>query len=113
MGLSLLKTGPVLRRSPVLPPDLLAAVFRAPAPADDKPVVRGVSLADGGYAVFRLNRVIPGEPEQIPQEQRDTQQRILAQRSAQSEMAALAAELRGSAKVVVAKDLFKADDVAE
>jgi peptidyl-prolyl cis-trans isomerase D len=110
MGLDLLKTGPILRRSPVLPPELLMAVFRAPAPADDKPVVRGVSVGDGGYAVFRLNRVIPGDPAQIPQEQRDTQQRILAERSAQSEMSALAAELRTTAKVVVAKDLFKAED---
>lgn len=112
MSLSLLKTGPVLRRSPVLPPDLLAAVFRSPAPTEDKPVVRGVPLANGGYAVFRLNSVIPGEPDQIPQDQRDTQQRILAQRSAQAELAALAAELRSTAKVVVARDLFKAEDVA-
>jgi peptidyl-prolyl cis-trans isomerase D len=113
MGLSLLNTGPVLRRSPVLPPELLAAVFRTPALTDGKPLVRGVSLGDGGYAVFRLNRVIPGDPGQVPQEQRDTQQRILAQRSAQAEMAALAAELRGTAKVVVAKDLFKAEDITE
>jgi peptidyl-prolyl cis-trans isomerase D len=113
MGLSLLKTGPVLRRSPVLPPELLAAVFRAPAPAADQPVVRGVSLADGGYAVFRLNQVIPGEPDQIPQEQRDNQQRILAQRSAQAELAALATQLRTTASVVVAKDLFKAEDAAD
>lgn len=112
MGLSLLKTGPVFRRSPVLPPDLLAAVFRTPAPAGDKPVVRGVALADGGYAVFRLNSVIPGQPDQIPQEQRDAQQRILGQRTAQAELAAFAAELRGTAKVVVAKDLFKAEEVA-
>lgn len=112
MGLSLLKTGPVFRRSPVLPPDLLAAVFRTPAPAGDKPVVRGVALADGGYAVFRLNSVIPGQPDQIPQEQRDAQQRILGQRTAQAELSAFAAELRGTAKVVVAKDLFKAEEVA-
>lgn len=113
MGLDLLKTGPVLRRSPVLPPELLLAVFRAPAPADDKPVVRGVALGDGGYAVFRLNRVIAGDPAQIPQEQRDIQQRILTERSAQSEMSALAAELRRTAKVVVAKDLFKAEDATQ
>ncbi|MCL4781157.1 MAG: peptidyl-prolyl cis-trans isomerase [Gammaproteobacteria bacterium] len=112
MGLNLLKTGPVFRRSPVLPPDLLAAVFRAPAPSGDKPVVRGVALADGGYAVFRLNGVIPGQPDQIPQEQRDAQQRILGQRTAQAELAAFAAELRGTAKVVVAKDLFKAEELA-
>ncbi|MDQ1303510.1 MAG: PpiC protein, partial [Pseudomonadota bacterium] len=86
---------------------------RAPAPAADQPVVRGVSLADGGYAVFRLNQVIPGEPDQIPQEQRDNQQRILAQRSAQAELAALATQLRTTASVVVAKDLFKAEDAAD
>jgi peptidyl-prolyl cis-trans isomerase D len=112
MGVQLLKSGPVFRRSPVLPPDLLAAAFRAPAPSGDKPVVRGVALADGGYAVFRLNSVIPGQPDQIPQEQRDAQQRILGQRTAQAELSAFAAELRGTAKVVVAKDLFKAEEVA-
>ena len=113
MNLQLTKTGPVLRRSPVLPPELLVAVFRAPAPVDDKPVVRGVSLGDGGYAVFRLDRVIPGDPAQIPQQERDNQQRILGQRSAQAEMAALAAELRSTAKVVVAKGLFEAEDVTQ
>ncbi len=113
LGLRLTKTGPVLRRSPVVPPELIAAVFRAPAPTDDKPVVRGVLLGDGGYAVFRLNGVIPGDPATIPQEQRDAQQRILEQRSAQSELAALAAELRGTAKVVVARDLFKAEDLTQ
>lgn len=113
MDLHLTRTGPVLRRSPLLPPELLSAVFRAPAPVDDKPVVRGVSLGDGGYAVYRLDRVIPGDPAQIPQDQRDTQQRILVQRSAQAELAALAAELRSTAKVVVAKDLFKAEDLTQ
>lgn len=113
MDLHLTRTGPVLRRSPLLPPELLSAVFRTPAPVDGKPVVRGVSLGDGSYAVFRLDRVIPGDPAQIPQDQRDAQKRILAQRSAQAELAALAADLRSKAKVVVAKDLFKAEDVTQ
>ena len=73
-----------------------------------KPVVQGITLQTGGFAVFRLNSVVPGEPERIPQEQRDQRKRALAQRTAVGETEALAAHLKETAKVVVAQDLFKA-----
>ncbi len=108
-GLKLTEAGPLTRRSPAVPPDLLAAVFRAPKP-EGKPVVQGASLAGGAYAVFQIRSVVPGEPELIPQQQRDERKIAFAQRTAASETEALAAHLRESADVVVAPDLFKAGD---
>jgi hypothetical protein len=53
--------------------------------------------------------VVPGEPESIPQEQRDQRRQLVAQRVAAAEAEALAAQVRESADVVVAPDLFKAE----
>ena len=112
-GLQLTEAGPLTRRSPTVPPELLAAVFRSVKPAggpNGKPVVQGVSVGESGYAVFELRSVVPGEPELIPQQQRDERKRALAQRVASSETEALAAQLRDAADVVVAPNLFKAED---
>ncbi len=108
-GLKLTEAGPVTRRSPALPPDLLSAVFRAPKP-EGKPVVQGASLPGGAFGVFQVRSVVPGEPELIPQQQRDERKAGLAQRAAASETEALAVHLRDTADVVVAPDLFKAGD---
>jgi len=109
LGLKLTEAGPLTRRTPAVPPDLLAAVFRAPRPTGD-PVVQGVSLGGGGYAVFELRSVIPGDPETIPQDQRDQLKQAMARRAASVEIGALTTQLRESADVVVAPDLFKADE---
>lgn len=107
--LKLTESGALTRRSPAVPPELLAAVFRTPKPAG-KPVVQGISLAGGAYAVFEVRSALPGEPERIPQQQRDERKAALAQRAAIAETEALAAHLRATADVVVSPDLFKADD---
>jgi len=109
-GLNLTETGPLTRRSPTVPPDLLAAIFRTPKPAAGQPVVQGASLPGGAFAVFQVRSVVSGEPERIPQQQRDERKAALAQRAAVVETDALAAHLRETADVVVAPDLFKADD---
>ncbi|MEO8223317.1 MAG: SurA N-terminal domain-containing protein [Gammaproteobacteria bacterium] len=107
--LTVIQAGPVTRRAPTVSPELLAAIFRAPKP-DTKPVVRGLALGAGGYAVFELKAVYPGEPERVPVDQREQRRQALAQRAAVAETDALAAELRDSAKVVVAPNLFKSTD---
>ena len=108
-GLSITEAGPLTRLSPAVPSDLLSAIFRAPKP-EGKPVVQGTRLAGGAYAVFQIRSVVPGEPERIPQQQRDETKKALAQRAAAGETEALAAHLRETAEVVVAPDLFKAED---
>jgi peptidyl-prolyl cis-trans isomerase D len=108
-GVRMTEAGPLTRRSPTLPPELLAAIFRAPKPGA-RAVAQGAQLDGGAYAVFQLRAVSPGEPERIPEEQRSQRRQALAQRTAAGETDALAAELRDSAKVVVAPNLFKAND---
>lgn len=47
-----------------LDPKLVEAVFKAARPADGRPVHGGAEMLNGGYAVFALRRVEPGNPEQ-------------------------------------------------
>lgn len=94
------------RATPDIAPQLLAAIFRAPHPVEGDSGYHGLALANGGFAVFRLDAVAPGKPEVIPQQQRDQRKQLLAQQSGGSAAAALVADLRGAAKVFVAPGLF-------
>ena len=44
------------RTSSEAPPEVLAAIFRAPRPAAGKPVFDGLGLPSGGYAVFGVTK---------------------------------------------------------
>ncbi|MBM4197814.1 MAG: hypothetical protein FJ197_12150 [Gammaproteobacteria bacterium] len=92
------------------PPELLAAIFRAQRPASGIPVHAGLSLPDGRFAAYRLEEVVPGNPEDIPREQRDARKAALSRQSAVGEVTALAAELRDAASVVIAPNLFEQQD---
>jgi len=96
----------VTRATPDVPPDLLMAIYRAARPADDRPEFHGIGLANGNYGIFRLDEVVPGRPDMIPQQQRDQRKQMLAQQSGANAAAALIADLREAAKVVVAPGLF-------
>ncbi len=87
-------------------PELLAAMYRAPQPPEGEPEYHGQALAGGGYAVFRLDAVTPGRPEVIPQDQRDQRKQLLAQQAGNNAAAALFADLRAAADVVIAPGLF-------
>lgn len=113
IGLTAVESGPLTRRSATLPPDLLAAIFRVAQPASGNPPVQGVALPDGSFAVFQVTAVVPGEPSQIPREQRDQRKQVLAQRMAVAEAEALAGQLRETADVVVARDLLKVPEGAD
>ncbi len=109
-GLRAVESGPVMRRSPALPAELLAAVFRAPRPAEGAINPQGLNLSDGSYAVFWLKSVVPGEPGSVPRELRDERKRLLAQSAAMAEVEALALQLREAVKVNVSPTLFEADE---
>lgn len=98
--------GPLDRGSAAVDPQLLGAVFRAPKPDGDPPVFQGVSLANGGFAIFRLDSVQPGLPEAIPQQQRDARKQNLATQLGRSAAAAMVTDLRADADVFVAPGLF-------
>jgi peptidyl-prolyl cis-trans isomerase D len=94
------------RGSTDVPPELLIAIYRAPRPVG-VPVFGGVALPTGGYAVYRLEAVQPGRPEDVPREQRDARKANLARQAGVSDTAALAADLRRKASLVVAPTLFE------
>ncbi len=110
-GLEVQSPGLQSRRSDKLPAELLAAVFRAPKPVDGSPVIRGQQMANGDYAVFRLDKVVPGKPESIPRDIRDQRKKILAQQTGAAEATAIAIDLRRQAKVIVAPGLFDEPEV--
>jgi peptidyl-prolyl cis-trans isomerase D len=94
------------RASNDVPPEVLAAVFRTPRPADGAPTYRGTALANGGFVVFRLDEVAAGRPESIPQQQRDQRKALLAQQAGGNAAVALITDLRAAAKVIIAPGLF-------
>lgn len=94
------------RASRDMTPELLAAVYRAPRPAEGETRYYGQSLAGGGYAVFRLDAVTPGRPDVIPQQERDQRKQLLAQQAGANAAGALVADLRAAATVIIAPGLF-------
>lgn len=98
---------PLARNSPAAPQEIVTAIFRAPRPAEGRPVVEGVALPSGDYAVLRVEAVIPGSPEDIPREQRDARKGILARQTGVAEVTSLAVDLRRDAEVVEASGLFE------
>jgi peptidyl-prolyl cis-trans isomerase D len=109
-GATLVSAGQTWSRSSQdAPPELLAAIFRTQRPADGKAVYGGIPLTTG-FAVFRVDEVIPGNPEDIPREQRDARKNMLGRQSGIAEVTALAIDLRRDAEVVVAPNLFEEQD---
>jgi peptidyl-prolyl cis-trans isomerase D len=96
------------RGSAGAPPELLTAIFRAPRPTAG-PVVRGVELPSG-YAVFRLDSVRAGDPDQVPREIRDQRKQLLSRQTGLTEVETLASVLKSAAKVSVSPDLFRETD---
>ena len=105
-GFELIRPEPLNRGSDAVDPEILTAIFRAPKPVGDQPVFQGVPLGNGGYAVFRLESVRVGLPEEIPQDQRDARKQNLAEQLGRSAAAALVTDLRASADVYIAPGLF-------
>jgi len=106
LGVEVRRPGALRRTSNELGAELLAAIFRAPHPAGDAGVYRGLSLANGGYAVFRLEKVVAGRAGAIPQDARDQRKQMLAQQSGRGAVFALIDDLRQKAEVNITPGLF-------
>jgi peptidyl-prolyl cis-trans isomerase D len=109
-GFEIEKPDLLSRGSDTVDPELLAAIFRAPKPVGEQSVFQGVSLGNGGYAVFSLQSVRPGLPEAIPQDQRDARKQNLAEQHGRAAAAALVTDLRANANVFIAPGLFVQPD---
>jgi peptidyl-prolyl cis-trans isomerase D len=109
-GLEASSTGPMNRSSDQVEPDLLAAIYRTPRPVPDMTDYRGIALGNGGYAVYWLDSVTLGRPDDIPQQQRDQRKESMARQVGVSSSAALVENLHRNAKIQIPPDLFDADD---
>ncbi|ADV27876.1 PpiC-type peptidyl-prolyl cis-trans isomerase [Pseudoxanthomonas suwonensis 11-1] len=58
------------RGAPAPTPEANRAIFSAPVPEEGKATFGRFALPDGRQAVFAVNAVHPGKPEELPQEQR-------------------------------------------
>ena len=90
---------------------VLSQVFLAAKPTLDSPVHGLVANAEGGYTVFRLDAVLPGRPESIPQAERDAGKARLAQETGMSEFLAFVESLYQQAEIVISDDVLVETDL--
>ena len=109
-GLEVITAEDLSRSSAEVEAELLAAIYRTPKPVADRPIFRGQSLANGAYAVFQLNAVRAGRPDEIPQQERDQRKQLLARQLGSVATEALVTDLRADAEVFIAPDLFQQND---
>jgi peptidyl-prolyl cis-trans isomerase D len=105
-SVEILRPGVLTRGSSEVGSELLSEIYRTPRPVGDEKVYRGVLLANGGYAVFRLDNVAAGRADAIPQEARDQRKQVLAQQTGSNTVSAFVVDLREQAKVIVAPGLL-------
>ncbi|MGD8689586.1 MAG: SurA N-terminal domain-containing protein [Gammaproteobacteria bacterium] len=84
-----------------LPSQLNRAIFDAPRPRADKPVVDTVALQSGDSAVFRLEAVKAGDPSSLDKKDRDNRLRQLARQHGNSEFQAYIKDLRSRAEIEI------------
>ena len=95
------------RADPDLPADLAAAVFQAPKPGSEAGgEYRGLMLASGDFAVFRIAAVKAGSPDSYSVEDRDMRKRQLAGRLGGGQATAVVESLVANAKIRIAPDLL-------
>tara|TARA_R110002096_G_scaffold6305_5_gene29283 strand:- start:9702 stop:11600 length:1899 start_codon:yes stop_codon:yes gene_type:complete len=90
---------------------LAVAVFTAVKPEQDEPTLGTTRNGTGGYTVYSLDAVIPGRPEAIPQEQRDTGKEQLEEQYGVGDFVAFVHALRANADVIINDDALAAQDL--
>jgi peptidyl-prolyl cis-trans isomerase D len=95
------------RRSADVPPNVVSLVFAQPKPAaGGRPAVQRTPLTSGDEAVALLFAVEPGDPANLPVEERERGQQDLADFATEIELGAYAAEARRRAKVRVPEQVL-------
>jgi peptidyl-prolyl cis-trans isomerase D len=90
---------------------LAVAVFTAVKPTQDKPT-RGSTRNDaGGYTVFNLDAVIPGQPQTVPLAERDAGKDQLVDQYGVGDFIAFVQALRADAEVIINEDALAAQDL--
>ena len=87
-------------------PSVLFSVFSAPKPTDERPSVDKVRNQSGGYTVYKVDAVLPGRPESIPLDERDSGKLLLAQQSGFSDFSAFVEALVENADIVIDEEVI-------
>jgi hypothetical protein len=98
------------RGSEVLPPDVIAEIFRARPPVNGLATVSGFASGDGSYTVFVLDEVQAGRPESIPRAERDQRKNSLAQQVGNYALGAMILDLRAQADVRVSPNTMNTEE---
>ena len=101
IGFSLPAARWVVRSDAAVPTDLLSSTFRAAKPTGEAPVIDGVPLANGNYAIYALTGVRPGDRSAVSITQYRNQSARRRQQHAVGELSAYIGELEAAADIVV------------
>jgi peptidyl-prolyl cis-trans isomerase D len=97
----------VQRSDAQVPTEIVATVFDLAEPVEGSPVRERVPMATGDQAIAVLYGMQAGRPDDIAREQRDQQQRELANQAAGVEMAAYVEEVQSQATVRVPQEVLE------
>ena len=92
------------RTAPVPTEEANRIIFTAAAPVDGKPTTGKLELADGRVALFAVNKVIPGNLSEIPEEQRNVLRQQLSQMDGMAAGADFVRAIRGELKITTQPD---------
>ena len=90
---------------------LAVAVFTAIKPTQDNPTRGSTRNAAGGYTVYSLDAVIPGQPQSIPLAERDAGKNQLVDQYGVGDFIAFVQALRADAEVIINEDVLAAQDL--
>jgi len=90
---------------------IAVAVFTAVKPSQDNPTLGSTRNGTGGYTVYSLEAVVPGQPESIPLADRDAGRNQLVDQFGIGDFVAFAQALRAKAEVVINEDVLAAQDL--
>lgn len=98
------KAQAVARNAQGYSPQLLRAVFSLPRPAEGAAVDKGIALANGDYAVVRLNAVVDADPAAMSEAERSQLKQALENMGRNLAATTLVDELRRHAEVEITQD---------
>ena len=90
---------------------LAVAVYTSLKPAQGKPTLGSTRNDAGGYTVFSLDAVIPGQPQSIPVADRDAGKNELVDQYGIGDFVAFTQALRADAEVIINEDALAAQDL--
>jgi len=90
---------------------LAVAIFTALKPTEGNPTLGSTRNDAGGYTIYSLDAVIPGQPESIPLADRDAGRVQLVDQYGVGDFVGFVQALRANAEVIISEDALAAQDL--